>query len=174
MDMDPLRDAQFLRGLGYARCTSRACNCGSWHLSPEGEAQRDARDARLRRREDREFILCAAIYVDTGKPPPGSRTRGTPETGIVFAGLRHGDCYGPLIAWSDGLTDAEKEEIAAVMGPEYEAYGSQLFGRRQGFLTSTGRFVDRDEAAPIAVAAGQTGARGRRVETDHLFSEDLY
>ena len=44
--------------------------------------------------------------------------------------------------------------------------------RDQGFLTSTGRFVDREEAVGIAVASGQrlrvTGSEGT------LYSEDLW
>lgn len=44
--------------------------------------------------------------------------------------------------------------------------------RNQGFLTNTGRFVDRHEAANIARAAGQiikkTGPE------DELFSEDVW
>jgi hypothetical protein len=42
----------------------------------------------------------------------------------------------------------------------------------QGFMTSTGRFVDRKEAWEIAVASGQIDEnRGYNKE---LFSEDLY
>jgi hypothetical protein len=39
----------------------------------------------------------------------------------------------------------------------------------QGFLTSDDRFVDRREAAKIALAAGQV-----KEELKVLFSEDLY
>ena len=39
----------------------------------------------------------------------------------------------------------------------------------QGFVTSTGRFVERPEAKAIAVAAGQT-----TTTHSHLFSEDLW
>lgn len=45
-------------------------------------------------------------------------------------------------------------------------YGS---GRRQGFITSAGGFVDRVRAAEIAYAAGQI-EKPKRV----LFSEDLW
>lgn len=38
-----------------------------------------------------------------------------------------------------------------------------------GFVTSTGRFVGRNEAAELARAAGQTKATG-----DILFSEDVW
>ena len=39
----------------------------------------------------------------------------------------------------------------------------------QGFYTSKGRFVGREEAAKIAYAAGQISS-----PTNRLFSEDLY
>ena len=42
----------------------------------------------------------------------------------------------------------------------------------QGFLTSYGRFVDRDEAGRIAIAAGQLPLV--RDTEHHLFSEDLW
>jgi hypothetical protein len=40
----------------------------------------------------------------------------------------------------------------------------------QGFVTSTGRWVDRPEAKRIAIAAGQVIDNGR----SHVFSEDLW
>jgi len=45
--------------------------------------------------------------------------------------------------------------------------------KHQGFLTSTGRFVDREEAFNIAEAAGQLNDRNR-FGNRTLFSEDLY
>jgi hypothetical protein len=42
----------------------------------------------------------------------------------------------------------------------------------QGFLTSTGRFVGREEAAWIAVAADQIAET--KFQSNHLFSEDLW
>lgn len=53
---------------------------------------------------------------------------------------------------------------------------------RQGFTTSTGRFVDREEALKIAEAASQLlpehtaedGVVYRRKVTGRLFSEDIF
>ena len=45
------------------------------------------------------------------------------------------------------------------------------FVGEQGFLTSSGRFVEREEAGRIALAAGQTKALRWGAE---LFSEDLW
>lgn len=47
-----------------------------------------------------------------------------------------------------------------------------LKGGEQGFVTSTGRFVDRKEAAKIALAAGQIKELKYQKET--LFSEELW
>lgn len=92
-----------------------------------------------------ERILCAAIYVDTGEAKPPRRSHTYPATGLVFAGWRHPDCFTTLNAWADRLTDEERARIGA----------EALRGRCQGFVTSRGRFVDREEGARIAVAAGQ-------------------
>lgn len=114
-----------------------------------------------------ERILCAAVWVDTGKAEPPRRSYAYPKTGLMFCGWRHGDCLCGVGAWWRLVDDVERERIEGINGE-----GTPW--NRQGFLTSTGRFVDRDEGAQIAVAAGQTGANGRSVETNHLFSEDLY
>lgn len=106
-----------------------------------------------------EYILCAAIWVDTGEADPPRRSYSYPATGIVFCGWRHCDCFIPLHAWAKRLTPEERERI----GEE------QLAGRHQGFLTSRGRFVDRIEAMTIARRSGQTTA-----DKTYLFSEDLY
>ncbi len=41
--------------------------------------------------------------------------------------------------------------------------------RNQGFVTSTGRFVSRAEAAQIALAAGQVPRAHPRLRTEHLW-----
>lgn len=106
-----------------------------------------------------ERILCAAIYVDTGKVEPPRASYAYPATGIMFCAWRHGDCFVSMTAWSDLLTPEEAGRI----GEE------QLRGLHQGFLTSRGRYVTREEAATIARAAGQI-----TTEATCLFSEDLY
>lgn len=45
-------------------------------------------------------------------------------------------------------------------------------GKAQGFVTDDGRFVSREEALPIAIAAGQV-KEGQTCHKDRLFSEDL-
>lgn len=126
----------------------------------------DAAEASLARssmRDGPEFVLCAAIYVDTGRPEPWRASYAYPETGLLFCGWRHGDCYVSLNAWKRRLWFWERWRIGRI-DPR------QLRGKRQGFLTSRGRFVDRVEGSQLARAAGQV----RDVGNDFLTSEDLY
>ena len=67
--------------------------------------------------------------------------------GSVYTGKRHGDAIRAAV----------------------EATGKKPVTGKQGFVTNTGRFVSREEAVKIALAAGQiTEAK------DKLFSEDLW
>jgi hypothetical protein len=84
---------------------------------------------------------------------------GNPATGLVFAGWRHSDCFTTLNAWAERLDESERDAIGE----------ARLSGRHQGFLTSTGRYVGREEAARLAFEAGQVD----RLLTS-LTSEDLY
>ena len=92
-----------------------------------------------------EYILCAAIHWDDGKPYPHQPT----ETGIVYCGYRHCDIF-------------QQRERGSFRGME------------QGFLTSRKRFVGRKEAAFIAVTAGQTDIgeiRGRELFSEELYRQ---
>ena len=111
--------------------------------------------------DQKEYILCAAIYVDDGIEHNFS-SYNHPKTGLLFCGHRHADCFPAMNAWADTLSGKTQKKIEEIL-PD------QLSGRNQGFLTSTGRFVNREEGAKIAFVAGQIN---KRKET--LFSEDLY
>lgn len=137
-----------------------------------------------------EHILCAAIYVDTGKAEPARRSYSYPATGLVFSGWRHGDCFTTLNAWGALLTEEERFEVnyrdLVRVHPESELSESltedQRAGMRgsvrgfdQGFLTSKGRYVGRKEAAVLAIAANQMLRENIRAhEGMDLWSEDLY
>lgn len=56
--------------------------------------------------------------------------------------------------------------------PKYE--GEKWHGDDQGFITSTGRYVDRKEAFEIASKANQLKYDLSRATTKELYSEDLY
>jgi hypothetical protein len=98
-----------------------------------------------------EHILCAAIHGDDGR-----HYRQQPkniESGMVICGHRHSHCIEVFVFAFRGATLTEATRSA----------------RRQGFLTSFNRFVEREEAARIAVAALQVS-----IDCERLYSEDLY
>lgn len=97
-----------------------------------------------------EYIICAAIWFQDGKKYEHQPKN--IESGMVIAGRRHHNCYYSLAAIA-GL-DARKMNFPKDI---------------QGFLTNTNRFVDRKEAAEIALSAQQISK-----PTKLLFSEDLY
>jgi hypothetical protein len=68
------------------------------------------------------------------------------DDGEIFTGLRHIDAF-----------------VKA-----YERSGTRFRDDQMGFVTSTGRFVSRKEAAQIAYNAGQI-----RAPKDELFNDDL-
>lgn len=113
-----------------------------------------------------ERILCAAIYVDDGKPH--AKTHPYPKTGLLFCGWRHADCFASLRVWSATLPEDERavcnmrdygrvapEVATQVTEAQARAMRDSIRGFDQGFLTSKGRYVTREEGAEIALAAGQ-------------------
>lgn len=107
---------------------------------------------RLRRLQfNVERVLCAAIWFDDEVEHP-HQPRNI-KTGLVVCGWRHHNCYATAHALSVRMLPAARAGAA----------------NHEGFLTSTGRFVDRSEAGHIAFAADQ-------VDRDNLclMSEDLY
>lgn len=101
----------------------------------------------------KEYILCAANHYDDGKEMVhGPKNI---ESGFVICGRRHHNCISMF---------------AKMVGFPYDENAHALMRtERQGFLTNTDRFVEREEAAQIAFEAGQI-AQHKIV----LFSEDLY
>lgn len=97
-----------------------------------------------------ERVLCAALWVDDGQAHVHQPTK----TGIVLCALRHSAAI-------------ELASLSTVGSTEGRA------GLHQGFLTSAGRFVDREEGFLVASSAGQLV--GRHVHRPgQLCSEDLY
>ena len=100
-----------------------------------------------------EFIVCSAIwYKDL---PKQNHLPVNCDVGIVVCGLRHGNCIGTLAALS-GLRSVTVE------------VGNYV----QGFLTNMNRFVDRYEAAKIALGCGQVSKL--QYFKDQLDSSDLF
>ena len=102
--------------------------------------------------KDVEHILCAAIHYKTGEAMVHQPKN--IELGVVICGRRHHNCV-TIKSMTDILYTTPYT---------------------QGFLTSRDRFVDREEAALIAMAANQVKAG--HFELDRgvpcLISEDLY
>ena len=105
-------------------------------------------------KEDKpERILCAANHYDDGIEHD-HKPRNI-KTGFVVCGRRHHNCINIF---------------AMIVGFPYTEEAHTLHRtEEQGFITNLDRFVTREEAAEIALAAGQIE---KKIIT--LYSEDLY
>lgn len=63
---------------------------------------------------------------------------------------------------------------ANLLHPFVEDFGAHPSPQDQGFITSTGRFVEREEALRIAVESGQPMIDHPARNSTMLFSEDLW
>ena len=126
-----------------------------------------------------EHIICAAIWVDTGKAWPPRRSCAYPETGLVFGAWRHGDCFTIVHAWYEQLSWWNRWKVIRRYNviPWWRFWRKPwcpfvlgVIGKHQGFITSKGRFVLRDEGEIVAKEAGQID----RIIGGCLTSEDLY
>ncbi len=103
-----------------------------------------------------ETIICSAIwYQDL---PTQTFLPKNVDKGIVVCGYRHCNCID-ILKMLSGLRTVQ-------FAPD--AVGEHI----QGFLTSTNRFVDREEGAKIAITAGQIPEL--KYGITELYSEDLY
>ena len=105
----------------------------------------------------KEYILCAAIWFDDGRIHAHQPIN--IDKGIVYMGLRHCNCFASI----GGLV---KERLEA-----------GIHEKEQGFLTSLNRFVNRREAAEIALSQGQFKDNKEKEEvtrSHYLYSENLY
>lgn len=95
----------------------------------------------------KEYILCAAIKRKERRQPQSGNPyhEGTNDILDIELGYRHHDIWHRFPGELQSSPDA------------------------QGFYTSSGRFVNREEAANIARSSGQLKDNSRI-----LFSEDLY
>jgi len=97
-----------------------------------------------------EQIICSAIWYNDNNYYPHQEIYGV-DSGFVIGGFRHNNIIGAFPTNNKHRNDEK----------EYKTI--------QGFITSTGRFVDRKEAAVIAYNSGQI-----KEQVKWLFSEDLY
>lgn len=124
-------------------------------------------------REEKEFILCAAIYVNDGQKH--EQQPDNIDIGFVICGRRHHNCY---------------QTIKDLIGEDVNSYFKKLnysdsdYRNHQGFITSLDRFVSRKEGWIIAKANNQIqyGLKGCDIderlsikqEDAILISENLY
>jgi hypothetical protein len=97
-----------------------------------------------------EYLLCSAIWFDDGVETYVHQPNNI-KTGFVVCGRRHHNCF---------------TTVAMLMGIRKERLTKEVV---QGFLTNKDRFVDRYEAAKIALASGQI-----KEPKELLFSEDVW
>lgn len=88
------------------------------------------------------------------------------QTGFVLCGYRHHN----IIAVLPENTKLEMcSQRSSQLNIDWPVDNPDII---QGFITSTGRFVDREEAAKIALESGQINEL--KYSKNKLFSEDLY
>lgn len=98
-----------------------------------------------------ERIICAAVYFKSSKKYEHQPKN--IESGFVLAGWRHFN-----------ILPIAKLLNRKMIGPDHT----------QGFLTSKGRFVNRQEGRVIAYNAKQTKSLISNGKIKDLFSEDIY
>ncbi len=96
-------------------------------------------------KEQKEFILCAAIWYNDGQEHTGQPKN--IENGFVVSGRRHHNCYGVVKA----ILGDDKRKI----GDIENSMSEEDYKLHQGFLTSADRYVGREEAWKIAKENGQ-------------------
>lgn len=92
--------------------------------------------------------------------------KGKPDEFIVAAAIHHGG----IISLPK---PARHHTILQTLDTEMQI-GGVINPQQQGFITSTGRYVNRTEAWYIALAAGQITRKTSGEDTPNLYSEDLW
>lgn len=107
----------------------------------------------------KEYILCAAVWIDNGNKYEGHHPNNI-DNGFVVSGYRHCDCFTTL----SFMYDSDVGKVAL------------LNCSVQGFLTNLKRFVNRKKAYKIAFKANQIIGpnKGYSENSIGLTSEDLY
>lgn len=109
---------------------------------------------------NQERIICAAIWWNNPAKPYNLPYN--LENGICIGGWRHANCISSFACF---YPNWEMDSL------ENENRLHFLNNHVQGFLTSKGNFVDREEGMKLAIKAGQVPFDNT---TSKLYSEDLY
>lgn len=110
-----------------------------------------------------EYIVCAAYRFKEGYRTP-NMVKWTEKTGEMVEEI-YKEPWREVFRIATGWRHAD---ILYKWGPD--VLDQSDLG---GFMTSKGRYVDREEAAKIAKAAGQLDER-RSKNITYLYSEDIY
>ena len=104
----------------------------------------------------KEYVLCAANWYKDGTEAPKGFIAQNIDSGVVIGQWRHGNVIN--IRSTNPLWNAKKLAERRGENPmEIEKYEDTLsyFDEVDGFITSKGRFVDRWQAAELALLCGQ-------------------
>ena len=118
--------------------------------------------------EEKEFIICAAIYINDGKfhdQQPININKG-----FVVCGRRHNNCYQTI----QSITGLGVNET---IGELIKSLNTEEIIKHQGFVTSLDRYVDRKEGWIIAKNNNQIQYglyASDNGEDSILISENLY
>ena len=120
----------------------------------------------------KEYILSAAIWYQDGTEAPKGFIAQNIDSGVVIGQWRHGNCIN--VRGTNPLWNAKK--IAEKKGDNpmrIESYEDTLeyFDYVDGFITSEGRFVDRWQAAELALLCGQVSEE-RALNKDWVGDEE--
>ncbi len=116
----------------------------------------------------REFILCAAIWINDNQKH--EQQPENIETGFVICGRRHNNCYQTI----KSLTSQDSNDK---FGELINSLSTEELRKHQGFITSLDRYVDRKEGWKIAKANNQIQfglAASEDGDESILISENLY
>lgn len=104
----------------------------------------------------KEYILSAAIWYKDGTEAPRGFIAQNIDSGVVIGQWRHGNIIN--IRATNPLWNAKKlAERRGELPMEIKKHEDALsyFDEVDGFITSKGRFVDRWQAAELALLCGQ-------------------
>src|SRR4051812_37144022 len=99
-----------------------------------------------------ERIICAAVYYDDGVHRVHNPVN--VATGLVVCGRRHHEIF-PILR----MIYADRRYLKTMI---------------QGFVTNTNKFVNREDAALVAICSGQITIDKLKDRHGRLYSEDIY
>lgn len=106
----------------------------------------------------KEYILCAAIWYQDGTEAPRGFIAQNINSGVVIGQYRHGNVINvratnPL--WNKTALDEYGRSCHRLECSKITKENIDNFDHVDGFITSYGNFVDRWQAAKIAMDCGQ-------------------